>query len=93
MSEHRIQCIAHTIIDPSKAPVIIGYTRTPYGTFLGSLKPYTAIDLAAISVRGVIARSKINPNDIDGLIFGNVMNAGLGQSPAKQITVKVLRLK
>ena len=85
----RIEAISNTLADPNAIPVIVGYCRTPFGTLLGSLKQYSATELAAQAIKGVISQTKINKDSIEAAIFGNVMNAGLGQSPAKQITIKV----
>ena len=85
----RIEAISKTLADPNSTPVIVGYCRTPFGTLLGSLKQYSATQLAAQAIKGLLTQTKISKNAIESAIFGNVMNAGLGQSPAKQITMQV----
>jgi acetyl-CoA C-acetyltransferase len=67
-----------------KEPVIIGAVRTPIGKFQGSLKPFTAPQLGSFVVRTVCERAGLNPSDIDEVIMGNVVSAGLGQNPARQ---------
>lgn len=53
--------------------VILGGARTPFGTFMGSLKDITANDLGTIAAREAIQRSGIQPGDVDQVFFGNVM--------------------
>jgi acetyl-CoA C-acetyltransferase len=67
-----------------KDPVIISAVRTPIGKFQGSLKPFTAPQLGAIVIRAACERAGIQPTDIDEVIMGNVVSAGLGQNPARQ---------
>jgi acetyl-CoA C-acetyltransferase len=64
--------------------VIISATRTPVGKFLGSLKGFKATDLGAIVVRESVKRAGIKPEDVDEVIMGCVIQAGLGQNPARQ---------
>ena len=64
--------------------VIISAARTPVGKFLGSLKGFKATDLGAIVVRESVKRAGIKPEDVDEVIMGCVIQAGLGQNPARQ---------
>ncbi len=64
--------------------VIISAARTPVGKFLGSLKGFKATDLGAIVVRECVKRAGIKPEDVDEVIMGCVIQAGLGQNPARQ---------
>jgi acetyl-CoA C-acetyltransferase len=64
--------------------VIISAARTPVGKFLGSLKGFTAPQLGAIVVRESVKRAGIKPEDVDEVIMGCVIQAGLGQNPARQ---------
>jgi len=68
--------------------VIIGAARTPVGKFLGSLKGFSAPELGAIVVRESVKRAGINPEDVDEVIMGCVIQAGLGQNPARQAALK-----
>src|SRR6185436_8018675 len=52
--------------------------------FQGSLKTFTAPQLGAIAVRSALERAGLSPSDIDEVIMGNVISAGLGQNPARQ---------
>ncbi len=69
-------------------PVILSAVRTPIGKFLGSLAPFSAVDLGAIVVREVVKRAGIEPAQVDEIIMGNVIQAGLGQNPARQAGLK-----
>jgi acetyl-CoA C-acetyltransferase len=64
--------------------VIISAARTPVGKFLGSLKGFKATDLGAIVVRESVKRAGIKQEDVDEVIMGCVIQAGLGQNPARQ---------
>ena len=64
--------------------VIISAARTPVGKFLGSLKNFTAPQLGAIVVRESVKRAGVKPEDVDEVIMGCVIQAGLGQNPARQ---------
>ena len=64
--------------------VIISAARTPVGKFLGSLKNFRAPELGAIVVRESVKRAGVKPEDVDEVIMGCVIQAGLGQNPARQ---------
>jgi len=64
--------------------VIISAARTPVGKFLGSLKGFSAPQLGAIVVRESVKRAAVKPEDVDEVIMGCVIQAGLGQNPARQ---------
>jgi len=68
----------------SDAIVIASAARTPMGGFQGALKDVSAPALGAAAVRAAIERTGIAPADIDEVIMGNVLPAGLGQAPARQ---------
>jgi acetyl-CoA C-acetyltransferase len=67
--------------------VILSATRTPTGKFLGTLKGHTAPQLGAIVVKEAIARAGLEPQDVDEVIMGNVLGAGVGQAPARQAAI------
>src|SRR6266849_1400859 len=71
-----------------KEAVIISAVRTPVGKFLGALKSFKAIDLGAIVVREAVKRAGVAPADVDEVIMGCVIQAGLGQNPARQVALK-----
>src|SRR5258706_2807520 len=64
--------------------VIISAVRTPIGKFQGSLKSMTAPQLGALVVKAAVERAGIAREQIDEVIMGNVVSAGLGQNPARQ---------
>lgn len=64
--------------------VIVGAARTPIGAFLGSLAPLAAPKLGAIAIRAALERSGISDDKIDEVYMGNVIQAGVGQAPARQ---------
>ena len=64
--------------------VIIAAVRTAIGKFLGSLASFSAVDLGAVVVREVVRRAGLAPEQVDEIIMGNVVSAGLGQNPARQ---------
>ena len=68
--------------------VIISATRTPVGKFLGSLKGFSAPALGAIVVREAVKRAGVKPEDVDEVIMGCVIQAGLGQNPARQAALR-----
>ncbi|SCG81851.1 acetyl-CoA C-acetyltransferase [Proteiniborus sp. DW1] len=67
--------------------VIVGAARTPIGSFGGAFTSLSAIDLGAIAAKEAIKRAGIKPEDIDEVIIGNVLSAGLGQNPARQVAI------
>jgi acetyl-CoA C-acetyltransferase len=68
--------------------VIVGAVRTPTGKFLGALKGFTATQLGALVVAEAVRRAAIDPATVDECIMGNVVSAGLGQSPARQVALR-----
>src|SRR4249920_2522659 len=64
--------------------VIVSAVRTPTGKFLGALKSFTAPQLGALVVAEAIRRAGVDADTVDECIMGNVVSAGLGQSPARQ---------
>jgi acetyl-CoA C-acetyltransferase len=71
-----------------KEAVIISAVRTPVGKFLGALKSFKATDLGAIVVREAVKRAGVAPADVDEVIMGCVIQAGLGQNPARQAALR-----
>ncbi len=65
-------------------PVILSAVRTPIGRFLGGLAPLSATELGAKVVAESVRRAGIDPQQVDEAILGNVVQAGLGQNPARQ---------
>src|SRR5438552_1396475 len=71
-----------------KEAVIISAVRTPVGKLLGALKSLKATDLGAIVVREAVKRAGVRPEDVDEVIMGCVIQAGLGQNPARQAALR-----
>ena len=71
-----------------KEIVLAGACRTALGKFGGSLTNTPAVELGAIVIKEAIRRAGIKPEDVDEVLMGNVLQAGLGQSPARQAAVK-----
>jgi acetyl-CoA C-acetyltransferase len=67
-----------------KQPVIISATRTAIGKFQGSLKSFTAPQLGSIAVRAAVERAGLDAAQVEEVIMGCVLQAGLGQNPARQ---------
>ena len=67
---------------------IVGAARTAIGSFLGSLKNFTAPELGGLVIKEAVKRAGIKAEDVDEVIMGNVVSAGIGQAPAKQAAVK-----
>ena len=75
------------MIDKSKEVVIIEATRTPIGTFKGSLKDIKAHQLGSIIIKEVLKRSNIDSEEVDEVIMGQVLTTGSGQNPARQAAI------
>lgn len=67
-----------------KKVVIVAAARTPIGSFMGGLSTVTAPQLGAVAIKGALDKINLNPNLIDEVIMGNVVQAGVGQAPARQ---------
>ena len=67
--------------------VITGIARTPIGGFLGELSPLKATELGSIAISAALTRSGVSSTDVDEVIMGCVLPAGLGQAPARQASI------
>lgn len=67
--------------------VIVSAVRTPIGTYGGSFKDISAVQLGTTVVKEAMKRANLDPNMVDELIFGNILSAGLGQNVARQVAV------
>jgi acetyl-CoA C-acetyltransferase len=67
---------------------ILSAARTPIGKCLGSLAEVSAPELGAVVVREVLRRARVAPERVDEVIIGNVLQAGVGQNPARQVALK-----
>ncbi len=71
-----------------KDAVILSGARTPVGRFMGALAEFSAIDLGVIAARAAIERAGIDPQLVNEVIYGNVVQAGNGQNPARQVALR-----
>ncbi len=71
-----------------KEVVIVGAARTAIGTFGGSLKDVPAKTLGAICIKGAIKRAGLKPEDVEEVIMGDVLQGGLGQNVARQMSLE-----
>jgi acetyl-CoA C-acetyltransferase len=68
----------------NKKVVIVSAARTPIGSFMGALSTVSATHLGAVAIKGAIEKINLDPNLVDEVIMGNVVQAGVGQAPARQ---------
>jgi acetyl-CoA C-acetyltransferase len=68
----------------NKKVVIVSAARTPIGSFMGALSTVSATHLGAAAIKGAIEKINLDPNLVDEVIMGNVVQAGVGQAPARQ---------
>ena len=66
---------------------IVGGVRTAIGRFNGALAPFSAIDLGATVIQDLVRRTSISGKEVEEVVMGNVIQAGLGQNPARQATI------
>ncbi len=70
-----------------KKVVIVAAGRTPIGSFMGALANVSAPKLGATAIKGVLEKINLNPNLVDEVFMGNVVQAGVGQAPARQAAI------
>ena len=68
----------------NKKVVIVSAARTPIGSFMGGLSTVSAPQLGAVAIKGALSKINLDPNLVDEVIMGNVVQAGVGQAPARQ---------
>ncbi len=68
--------------------VIAEAVRTPIGSFGGALRDISAVEIGGLVIKEVLRRAKIRPEKVDEVIMGNVLQAGLGQNPARQAAIR-----
>ncbi len=67
--------------------VIVSVARTPIGSFMGSLSTIPAPKLGAVAIKGALDKINLDPNLVDEVLMGNVVQAGTGQAPARQAAI------
>lgn len=70
-----------------KDVVIVSMARTPIGSFLGVLSNVSAPKLGAIAIKGALDKIKLEPSQVQEVLMGNVIQAGVGQAPARQAAI------
>ena len=70
-----------------KESIIASIARTPIGSFQGSLSSLASVKLGAVVIKEAVKRAGINIADVDEVIMGNVLSAGVGQAPARQASI------
>jgi len=70
-----------------KEAYIISASRTPIGSFGGSLSSFSATELGSIAIKGALEKAGVEVNEVSEVIMGNVISANLGQAPARQASV------
>src|SRR5690606_38693048 len=78
------QSVIFSGVSMSDSIVIVSGVRTPMGGFQGSLSSLSAVDLGALAIREAVGRAGIVPTDVQEVIMGCVLPAGLKQGPARQ---------
>src|SRR4051794_31419800 len=73
---------------PMPDAFLLSAARTPIGKFLGGLADLSAPELGAVALKAALERAKAPADRVDEVIFGNVLQAGLGQNPARQAALK-----
>jgi len=73
---------------PYKEVYIVSAVRTPMGSFGGALKDFSATELGAIAIKGAVAKAGIDPAIVQEVLMGSVIQANLGQAPARQASKK-----
>ena len=71
-----------------KEVFIISAARTPMGSFLGGLSSVSATTLGSFAIKGALEKGNVNADLIDEVYMGNVLQAGVGQAPARQAAVE-----
>ena len=73
--------------DPVTRSVIVAAVRTPFGRLGGGLASYPATELGALAIREALDRAGLEPQEVEYVIMGQVLQAGVGQAPARQAAV------
>lgn len=68
--------------------VVVSYARTPFGKLGGGLSKFKAVDLGAHAIKSALERINLDPKKVDYVYLGQVLQAGAGQQPARQATIK-----
>src|SRR5207249_10449237 len=76
------------LTDPMPKTVILGAARTPFGKLGGALAPLDATDLGGKAISAALERAEVGPEQVEHVVFGQVLQAGQGQIPSRQAQIK-----
>jgi acetyl-CoA C-acetyltransferase len=76
-----------TVVNTKTDAVIVSAVRTPIGSFMGALQNVSAVKLGALVISEALKKVDVKPGDVNEVIMGNVLQAGLGQNPARQAAI------
>ncbi len=71
----------------SKTVYIVSAVRTPMGSFLGGLSSIPATQLGSVAIKGALDKGNVSATSVDEVFMGNVLQAGVGQAPARQAAI------
>jgi acetyl-CoA C-acetyltransferase len=77
-----------TAVSDDTTPVLLGGARTPFAKFNGAFAPLSAVELGAHAIRAALARAGVAPDAVDAVVVGQVVQAGAGQGPARQASLR-----
>src|SRR5438067_12956507 len=77
----------HTRRPDMREVVLVSAARTPIGSFQGALASLKAPELGAVAIREALRRAQVEARDIDEVLMGCVLPAGMGQAPARQAAI------
>ena len=78
---------AKRMFSTGNSTVIVGAKRTPIGSFMGSISALSAPHLGTVAASGALASCNVNPEEVDEVFMGAVLQAGMGQAPARQVAL------
>jgi acetyl-CoA C-acetyltransferase len=86
---HRLQIICSQISQSSPDPnptnvYVVAAKRTAFGAYMGKLSSLKGPDLAALCIRSALESIQLSPQQVESVVLGNVLSAGVGQAPARQ---------
>src|SRR5207248_7389037 len=83
-----VQLPAQELTDPMPKTVILGAARTPFGKLGGALAPLDATELGGQAISAALERAEVGPDQVEHVVFGQVLQAGQGQIPSRQAQIK-----
>src|SRR3954465_10016126 len=83
-----VQLPPQELTHPMPKTVILGAARTPFGKLGGGLSPLDATDLGGTAIEAALERAEVGPEQVEHVVFGQVLQAGQGQIPSRQAQIK-----